>query len=198
MRRNLATAPAVPCLGSGGAPGARPSSLSMCAYIGGTSPGAGASIGGNAPECRRINRSSGPANQCGVALPCAPAVESAGFKHQMTLTKGLCYKAFHDGRWGGRRTRSEKCRFCHFRALTVRNTAHITRPPLRRSRCEATTNRRKPLKEQRNLVFRVFSKKPPNGAQKVENRVLTDGNVSNRTRLADDVERHTLPLFSDH
>jgi hypothetical protein len=45
-------------------------------------------------------------------------------------------------------------------------------------------------RELKSSGFRKF------GKTKIENRVLTDGNVSTTTRHVDDVERTSLPLFS--
>jgi hypothetical protein len=51
--------------------------------------------------------------------------------------------------------------------------------------------RSKPLKSKRNFGLQVFRFRVKT---KVENRVLTDGNVSNTTRHVDDDERQSLPL----
>ena len=67
-------------------------------------------------------------------------------------------------------------------------------PPIAEDRGAARFQRLKQTLESTGL-FGVFEFRFP-GVLEVENRVLTDGNVSNITRHADDAERVSLPLFS--
>ena len=88
----------------------------------------------------------------------------------------------------------EKCQICHFELLTPRKVAHITRPPLTTRRQKAPTKSKAASEITKKLAISGFQN---SDLPKDENRVLTDGNVSNTTRHVDDAERHSLPLFSD-
>ena len=84
-----------------------------------------------------------------------------------------------------RRAGSEKCQIRHFRLLTPKRVAHITRPSL----MTAAPKRRQRLKQATEIAkqfaisgFRV------SGFPKVEIGVLTDENVSNTTRHVDDAD----------